>query len=355
MRGLSFISIMLLLGAVIVLVLPVAAQNDTPLALFIIPSAGYDQESLSVLQEKADFYRIPYQIITLSNLTPVEQKNMSNNLISFSEIPDTYTNRSEIALVILGGDGYQELVDNTNLQLLIQTWSEQGHCIGAIGQGSAVLAKAGILENISATVLPESTLISILKDGGARYVDSPGVLTDTIITARKSEDADAFGDALFSRLITDKVISATGILYLGDTEDGTSAYLIPQEISSTQIHAVVNGSILPEWDGRPFIRKSTESILFIQTGVDDWTLASNPKSGICVLSDPFSGISIPYGTIQIVRTDLLGENRDFSTVSGKVSDLFPHTSFKEIIRGSTELDESNKSLKDWTEAINTTN
>jgi hypothetical protein len=149
----------------------------------------------------------------------------------------------------------------------------------------------------------------------------------------------------------------TGIIYLGDTPEGDSTYIIPERISGTRVFAADASGLIADWDGTPFALNTTGKDISFETGIKDWTFNFYlyPEEGICMVSDPFSGVQIPYGTVQKVKAAYLGDLRDLSTVTGKVSDLFPDRSFQEILRGSPELDQSNQSLKDWTNEINITN
>ena len=355
MADIRIFTVLLLAAVLIISIYPVTGEATPPLVLIIVPSERYDTVSLSVLEQKADEYAISYQLVTPNGSLLKDSPRNGHPPISLHDISDSYTNQSEISLIVLGGAGYKDLADNQDLLTLLHNWSQNGHLIGAIGQAPAVLGKAGILKNISATILPENNLIKIISDSGARYVNTPGVLTDSIITAGNSKDAENFAEAVFRRTIAHKVSSESGILYLGDTPSGSSLYCIPGEVNTPKINAISNDTVIPDWNGTPFIYNASSELPTIETGIEEWVLMYDSAGGVCVLSDPFSGISIPYGTIQMVQTDQLGEKRDFSTVSGNVSDLFPHSSFREILRSSPELDQSNNSMKEWTDEINTTN
>jgi len=70
----------------------------------------------------------------------------------------------------------------------------------AIGLSPVVLAKAGILKGIKATVYPDDKAIDELKKNGAGYKNKDVITSGSIITARNPESAKKFAEEICSFL-----------------------------------------------------------------------------------------------------------------------------------------------------------
>lgn len=110
--------------------------------------------------------------------------------LSFLDVkPDEYH-----AVILAGGSGApQYLWGNTVLHYILKETHRLSRVIGAICLAPAVLAEAGLLNNLKATVFPSPDAIAKLRAGGAHYVDEPVVVEGNIITARDPKAASLFG------------------------------------------------------------------------------------------------------------------------------------------------------------------
>ena len=106
-------------------------------------------------------------------------------------------------LAIVGGAGSPDhLWDHEPLRRLVAAVSAAGKPVGAICLSPPVLARAGVLAGKRATTYPAERAIAELKRGGAQYVREPVVEDGIVITASGPEAAEAFGQALTTRLGT---------------------------------------------------------------------------------------------------------------------------------------------------------
>jgi protease I len=104
-------------------------------------------------------------------------------------------------IVIIGGAGSPaHLWGSGDLIRLVQAFHDSRKLVAAICLSPAILARAGILKGLPATVFltPESVLE--MKAGGATISDKPVVVTSTVITANGPAAARAFGSAIVEAL-----------------------------------------------------------------------------------------------------------------------------------------------------------
>ena len=103
------------------------------------------------------------------------------------------------AVVFVGGDGMEKLMDNRELRKLAKAAVKQDRVVAAICIGPAVLAKAGVLQGKRATVWAsegDQTAVEILRDNGAQYVPEVVVIDGNIITARDVNASRKFGEEI---------------------------------------------------------------------------------------------------------------------------------------------------------------
>ncbi len=98
-----------------------------------------------------------------------------------------------IAIVIIGGPGTRSnLAGTKGLNELISSAAEKEKIIAAICLAPTILAEAGILNSVKATVWPEDRYIKLLANYGAIYVDRHVVTDGKIITAQGPMAAEEF-------------------------------------------------------------------------------------------------------------------------------------------------------------------
>ena len=102
-----------------------------------------------------------------------------------------------IAVVIIGGPGTRSnLAGAKGLNELIISAAEKGKIIAAICLAPTILAEAGILDGVKATVWPEEKYINLLSNYGAIYVNKHVVIDGKIITGQGPTAAEEFATAV---------------------------------------------------------------------------------------------------------------------------------------------------------------
>ena len=104
-------------------------------------------------------------------------------------------------IVIIGGAGSPaHLWESRQLISLVQAFHESRKVVAAICLSPAVLARAGVLRGLPATVFTTPESVREMKAGGAVLSDMPVVVSGTIITANGPAAARAFGSAIVDAL-----------------------------------------------------------------------------------------------------------------------------------------------------------
>jgi protease I len=108
------------------------------------------------------------------------------------------------AVIFVGGPGCLKCLDKDASYSLCRKTFEAGKILGAICISPVILAKAGVLKNIKATVWTSSmdkSAIKMLFENGAVYDEKPVVINGKIITARGPEAAEKFGEKIAEGLV----------------------------------------------------------------------------------------------------------------------------------------------------------
>jgi protease I len=101
------------------------------------------------------------------------------------------------AMVLIGGGGSPTyLWENKAVHGMAQHAKKENKVVAAICLSPAVLAKAGLLKGIKATVWDDPNAIDALKKNGAFYVKEHVVVEGKIITADGPTAAKEFGEAV---------------------------------------------------------------------------------------------------------------------------------------------------------------
>jgi len=118
-------------------------------------------------------------------------------------LPSEVNPQNYEAIVFIGGSGMGKELDNQEFQKLAQEFVKNDKIVAAICVAPGLLAKAGILNNLKATVWSsalDKSLIKILKDYGALYEDLAVVQDGKIVTANGPDAAQEFGKAIVNLL-----------------------------------------------------------------------------------------------------------------------------------------------------------
>jgi len=102
-------------------------------------------------------------------------------------------------VVFIGGAGSLQYLDNPDSYRLIMEIREANRILGAICIAPVILAKAGVLKGIKATVWSsplDKFAIKALLEYGAEYVAAPVVIDGKTISADGPSSAEEFGQKL---------------------------------------------------------------------------------------------------------------------------------------------------------------
>jgi len=118
-------------------------------------------------------------------------------------LPSEVNPQNYEGIVFVGGSGMVKELDNQEFQKLAQEFVKTDKIVAAICVAPGLLVKAGVLNNLKATVWSsalDKSLIKILKDYGALYEDLAVVQDGKIVTANGPDAAQEFGKAIVNLL-----------------------------------------------------------------------------------------------------------------------------------------------------------
>lgn len=158
--------------------------------MVIAPDQFRDEE---LFQPKEIFEKEGASVVVASTKKGTAKGMLGGKVEVFSTIYEL-TSESFDAVVIVGGMGSPTyLWNNEELHRLIKRSFEESRVIGAICLSGAVLAKAGILKGVRATVYPTKESLSEMEKGGSIYVKKDVVVDGRIVTASGPHVARDFG------------------------------------------------------------------------------------------------------------------------------------------------------------------
>jgi len=103
------------------------------------------------------------------------------------------------AVVVVGGSGSpQHLWDNKKIHDIVRRHHKLGKVVSAICLSGAVLAKAGLLDGVEATVWKSDESMKVYAEHKVKFVDKPVVRSGKIITANGPAAAREFGQTIMS-------------------------------------------------------------------------------------------------------------------------------------------------------------
>jgi len=150
-------------------------------------------------------FKEPYDLFTNSGIKvivastdTVPAKGMLGMVVTPDILLDQVIPDSFDALVVVGGTGCKILWDNTILHKIVQNFNATKKTIAAICIAPVVLARAGILKDIKATVYP--TAKEHIEKCGAVYTGSDVESSENIITGSNPDAVKEFATAILNTL-----------------------------------------------------------------------------------------------------------------------------------------------------------
>jgi putative intracellular protease/amidase len=104
------------------------------------------------------------------------------------------------ALILVGGSGCFQLSEYPEVIEILKKQSEKNKILAAICLAPTILAKAGLLEDVIATVFPADWALSQLKMGKAHYMPKKVIQDGNIITADGPDSVEEFAKTILKKL-----------------------------------------------------------------------------------------------------------------------------------------------------------
>ncbi len=125
-------------------------------------------------------------------------RNKATGMLGISVQPDLALHEVNpnffAGFLIVGGRGVKQMANDEELLSLLEKANAMGKKIFAICLGPMVLANAGVLSDMNATVFPDKEAIEALRNGGALYRDQDVVKEGRVVTASGPKAADKFAE-----------------------------------------------------------------------------------------------------------------------------------------------------------------
>lgn len=169
-------------------------QIDKSVLMVIAPKDFRDEE----FKEPYDLFTNSGIKVIVASIDTVPAKGMLGMTVKPDILIDQVKPDSFDALIIIGGTGCQVLWDNTTLHKIVQNFNDTKKTIAAICIAPVVLARAGILKNIKATVYPTSK--KDIEKCGASYTGSDVEISGNIITGSNPKASTDFATTILNAL-----------------------------------------------------------------------------------------------------------------------------------------------------------
>ena len=98
--------------------------------------------------------------------------------------------------VFVGGSGSAAFYENEEVLAFAREADDEGLVIGAICLAPGILAKAGVLDGLKATVYDAENARSALEEGGAEYTGEAVTVDGVVVTGNGPDAARQFGEKL---------------------------------------------------------------------------------------------------------------------------------------------------------------
>lgn len=167
-----------------------AAAPDATIAMVIAPAQFRDEE---LLIPKQIFEQAKCRVRIFSTTTNVVTGMLGARVRPEALLRDLDV-RAYDAVVFVGGSGAQQYWNDARCHAICRAAVTRRKALGALCIAPAILARAGVLTNLPATVFPSAK--QELLAGKARYTATPVVTAGRIVTADGPASAAAFARAL---------------------------------------------------------------------------------------------------------------------------------------------------------------
>lgn len=164
--------------------------------IFIIASNNFRDEELLIPKQILSDAGVK---ISIASSSLNEAKGIFGAIVKPDMTIDKLNPENFDAVIFIGGGGAREYFQNPIAHKIAVNTLQNGKILGAICIAPAILANAGVLKNVKATIFESE--IRTLKKSNAIYIENKVVEDGKIITAHGPDSAQEFGELIKSRLI----------------------------------------------------------------------------------------------------------------------------------------------------------
>jgi len=167
----------------------VQEQEGSEKVLLIVAQKDFQPIEYSKVRDALEAESIAVEVASPNGGTATATSGFTVETIPIADVNvDDY-----IAIVIIGGPGTRSnLAGTRGLNEQISSATEKEKIVAAICLAPTILAEAGILNGVKATVWPEDKYIKLLANYGAIYINKHVVTDGKIITAQGPMAAEEF-------------------------------------------------------------------------------------------------------------------------------------------------------------------
>jgi len=174
----------------------ITASPSADAAAVLVVLADHEFQQLEYSEVRAALLNGGFRVIVA---TPSGDDARSGNVAVRADVRAADASVAEYAAVVfIGGPGIREHFADASLQALARDAAGGGKVVAAICLAPVILARAGVLEGVEATVWEEEQ--DELKRADARVQDEPVVVDGRVVTGQGPDAAAAFADALLETL-----------------------------------------------------------------------------------------------------------------------------------------------------------
>jgi len=169
--------------------------------LMVVAFKDFKDEEYFVTKEVLE--KADYLIETTSSQKGMALGTEGNEAVIIL-LPNEVNPQNYEGIVFVGGSGMRKELDNQEFQKLAQEFVKNDKIVAAICVAPGLLAKAGVLNNLKATVwssVLDKSQIKILEENGAIYENKSVVQDGKIVTANGSDAAQEFGEKIVETLL----------------------------------------------------------------------------------------------------------------------------------------------------------
>lgn len=159
--------------------------------LIFLPKKDFSEEEYNAVKKR--LLKAGKQIFITSDDNTVCSGNKGMKVKSDTSFYNININNFS-ALILIGGSGSRNYWKNDSLHKIIRKFNDSNKIVAAICSAPVILAKAGILQNKSATCFSEDK--TELINSGINYQDRNVVTDGNVVTSNGPQSAVQFTEAI---------------------------------------------------------------------------------------------------------------------------------------------------------------